>query len=128
MTAKLLARTSAVLASIDQALDDPHPAAVARLPGVAGSWWPCHHPEVVQIGATEHTCNVTVLAPMLIAEDCTPDPTVCVACVPDEIFDVEGCWAYDDYDVFDLCGDIPCTSLGLCAYHFDQIVPQEATP
>lgn len=129
VSAKLLARTTAVLAAVDLVLDDPFPAAVDRLPGVAGSWWLCHHPTVVQIGASDLD-HAVALSPMIIGENPTPNPATCAECVPDEIFDTEGCWADDDLfpAAYDLCGAMPTTDLGLCAHHHDQIVPMEATP
>ena len=51
MSARLLARTGAVLARIDQTLDDPFPAAVARLAGVPAGAWYCHRLDVVTVGA-----------------------------------------------------------------------------
>jgi hypothetical protein len=125
VSAKLLARTASVLASIDQALDDPFPAAVARLAGVAGSWWGCHRPELVQIGATIEQHDGDCSDGLLIRWDRPNVAHQCNMPVADEIFDGATCWADDNPPSFDYCGAVPISDLGLCGHHHDQITPLE---
>ena len=116
MNAKLLARTAAVLDRIDQTLDDPYPAAVARLAGVPAGRWYCHTGDVVQVGSRSRSD----LWSFTVVEDetsmyCHPSPP---AAAPGAD---AGCWADHDWSGL-RCGEDPIDDLGLCLEHYEQIV------
>lgn len=120
MTArKALARTTAVLSRIDDALDDPFPAAVARLAGVPGWWFGCHRDEQVTIGATRGT--------YLWRHYVDTDYDACLPGTRDNVGqgDPARCWA--DHDDLDPCGRWATTDLGLCAHHHAEIVGVDPT-
>jgi hypothetical protein len=100
MSARLLARTGAVLARIDQTLDDPFPAAVARLMG------PLDHPAPVGDecwGAVDYRAALLAEYPNAYL---SPDTPVVVE-----------------------CGYPTVTDIGLCAACYATLAhPQEPTP
>jgi hypothetical protein len=109
VSARLLARTGAVLARIDGVLDDPYPAAVARLLGVPGSYWFCHRPDDVTIGAR------------CIEDDdplCSHNPGADHEACDDDHQDerAECCWG----GVY--CTTPASTDIGLCGWHHAEIV------
>lgn len=115
MTAdRVLARTTAVLSRINDALDDPFPAAVARLAGVQGSWWVgCQHgDEVVTVGQRwqDQLWAIEWCGDL----ECLDNPE------PDEE-DPSDCWADDP------CEMPTATDLGLCAHHHTEIVGVDPT-
>lgn len=121
MTAdRVLARTTAVLSRIDDALDDPFPAAVARLAGVQGSWFPCHSDDHVTIGAAHGN-------PWLWDHDPGHDDDACSEGMSDEgDYWPDGCWA-DDTSWGGSCAMGESIDLGLCAKHHAEIVGADPT-
>jgi hypothetical protein len=117
MTAhKLLARSTAVLARIDQALDDPYPALVANLPGVAGADCGCFHDEVVQVGSIRPVHPPTLWFVRDIEND---NADWCDIEVP---YPSQRCWG-DALTWNGCCKLTPLTDdVGLCAAHYAEIV------
>jgi hypothetical protein len=123
---KLLARSTAVLARIDQALDDPYPALVANLPGVPGGFWLCHRDQVIRVGQPAHMDDGDEL--------CVVVPTVALdddCCEHRGGFQAEldgypgGCWG--DAPFVHRTDGVSClstatTDVGLCDAHYAEIV------
>lgn len=123
MTAdKLLARSTAVLARIDQVLDDPYPAAVANLPGVPAGFWLCHRDQVVRVGQPAHMDDGTglcVIVPTVALDD---DYCEHRGGWPDEPDGYPGgCWGDSRTDGAS-CLSTATTDVGLCADHYAEIV------